>query len=32
MLKDDARTIAYKNAIETLVDDIKGKVVLDIGN
>jgi len=31
MLKDESRTLAYKNAIEMLQGDIKDKVVLDLG-
>ena len=31
MLRDEARTLAYKSALEACADDIRGKVVLDVG-
>eukprot|EP01117_Protostelium_nocturnum_P007420 TRINITY_DN2656_c0_g1_i1.p1 TRINITY_DN2656_c0_g1~~TRINITY_DN2656_c0_g1_i1.p1 ORF type:complete len:490 (+),score=147.82 TRINITY_DN2656_c0_g1_i1:71-1540(+) len=31
MLRDQPRTLAYKDAIEKMRDEIKGKVVLDVG-
>jgi hypothetical protein len=31
MLRDEARTGAYKDALSACADDIRGKVVLDVG-
>ena len=31
MLEDAPRTLAYKQALESLGDQIRGKVVLDVG-
>ena len=31
MLRDEARTLAYRDALKACADDIRGKVVLDVG-